>query len=276
MSDLQRTPERLRHHFEVERELASRLRTSKMDERSELLGVLYDELFERVPDHPRLARRVTEEESRRTVDGQLKILAPFLKPESTLVEFACGDARLAAAACSVARRVIGLDISDQRNATDRIPENFDHFVYDGYRLDLPDQIADVVFSYQFLEHLHPEDVNPHFELVHRLLKPGGWYLFDTPHRFTGPHDISAFFGDELVCFHFQEWTFGALADLSKKCGFGKTSIYRRGRLLEDRFSVASNRLAESIIGVMPRPLRKNLSQRLFQSVTLAVQRPRDQ
>ena len=62
-----RSPDRIRHHYEVERELAARLRASNREERTVLFQTLYDELFRRVPDHPRLTRRESPEELRRKV-----------------------------------------------------------------------------------------------------------------------------------------------------------------------------------------------------------------
>ncbi len=270
-----RSLERLRHHFEVERELASRLRGSTREERPALFQKLYRELFDRVPDHPRLTRRESPQESQMKVEGQMRLLRPFLKPGGTLVEVAPGDCRLGYAACAAgAGSVIGVDISDQRLEADkaRAPSAFELVVYDGYHLDLPDGIADVAFSYQFLEHLHPDDVTPHFKLVHRLLKPGGWYVFDTPHRFSGPHDISAVFGDDLVGFHFQEWTLRDMRRHLKQCGFSTMQAIKGGR----RCGVVITAVwlfLESITGLLPQALRKCAAGRLFQSVTVAARKP---
>lgn len=267
-----RTPDRLRHHFEVEKELATKLRSSTRSERLQLFETLYAELFERVPDHPRLVRRETPEQSRIKVEGQLRLLRPFLRRESTLLEIAPGDCRLAYAAGSLCEKVIGADISDQQSAGAEAPANFLLKVYDGYEIDLSDGIADVAFSYQFLEHLHPDDVEPHLRLVHRLLKPGGKYVIDTPHRFSGPHDISRFFGDDLVCFHFQEWTFRSLEQAMKAAGFTGVRVFRGGKYRSSRMLADINRLAEDTVGLLPPGLRKAISCRFYQSVTLVAER----
>ncbi|MGJ8642178.1 MAG: class I SAM-dependent methyltransferase [Luteolibacter sp.] len=263
-----RTPDRIRHHYEVERELGAKLRASNPEERTELFKTLYTELFDRVPDHPRLVRRVTPEDSRRKVEGQLRLLRPFLKPDSTLLEIAPGDCRLGHAVSRLCKEVIGVDISDQQGTDVEVPENFRLTVYDGYHVDLPDAVADVAFSYQFLEHLHPDDVEPHLNLVHRLLKPGGRYVLDTPHRFSGPHDISRFFGDELVCFHFQEWTFRSLEAQLKSAGFSKVRVFRGGKYQSSKFVAEINKVIEGGIGILPTKLRRAISSRFYQSVTL--------
>jgi cyclopropane fatty-acyl-phospholipid synthase-like methyltransferase len=267
-----RTPERIRHHYEVERELAGRLRTSNREERTQVFKTLYTELFERVPDHPRLMIRETPEESRSKVEAQLRLLRPFLTPEKTLLEIAPGDCRLARAASRLCGKVIGVDISDQQGDESETPDNFSLTVYDGYKVDLPDAVADVAFSFQFLEHLHPDDLEPHFRLVHRLLKPGGRYVMDTPHRFSGPHDVSRHFGDELVCFHFQEWTFRSLESQLEAAGFRNIRAFRGGKYQPSKLVAEFNKLAESVVGMLPAGLRKAISRRFYGSVTLVAER----
>ncbi len=264
----QRTPERLRHHFEVERELATRLRNSTREERTELFKTLYGELFNRVADHPRLTRRDTPESSQRKVQSQLRLLLPHLKPDSVFLEFAPGDCRLAMAVAAKARKVIGVDISDQRAEADIKPDNLELIVYDGYNLSLPDASADVVFSYQFLEHLHPDDVAPHFRLARRLLKPGGVYVFDTPHRFSGPHDISRHFGTSLQCFHFQEWTYREMRKLLTRHGFSKTQAIRIGKPINSLTLNWAHDLIEGGIGLLPLSLRRRISSRMLASVAM--------
>ena len=273
MANDPRTPERIRHHYEVEKELAARLRASTREERTELFKTLYDELFERVQDHPRLTRRETEESSQQNIESQLRLLRPHFPetgPKPVLLEFAPGDCRLAGATAPFCERVYGVDISDQRAPGEVSPENFELIVYDGYHLDLPEACADIAFSYQFLEHLHPDDVDPHFEMARRLLRPGGVYVFDTPHRFSGPHDVSRYFGDSLDCFHFQEWTYLEMRSLLKRHGFSRSAIHRKGRLLHNMPLNLAHDGVEALVGVLPKKLRRRFSNRLFQSVSVAA------
>ena len=266
-----RSLERLRHHYEVERELAARLRQSTRDERMQLFGQLYGELFERVPDHPRLTRLETEESSRRSVEARMRLLRPLLEEGQTFLEIAAGDCRLCYEVAGRCERVIGVDISDQRAGAVDVPENFELVLFDGHECELPDGVADVVFSYQLLEHLHPDDVDPHFELVQRLLKPGGMYVFDTPHRLSGPHDVSRFFTDQLDCFHFQEWTYrGLSAKLLDDFGFSRVGYFRRGQLWTSLPGRGVVKLVESIVGRLPRRLRKIFAAKLFQSVGMVA------
>lgn len=246
------------------------MRNSTRVGRTELFKTLYNELFERVPDHPRLTRRDTPESSRRKVQSQLRLLRPFLKPDTVFLEFAPGDCRLATAVAHEVKSVIGVDISDQRAQNEVSPTNLELVVYDGYELAIPDSSVDVVFSYQFLEHLHPDDIDAHFKLARRVLKPGGVYVLDTPHRFSGPHDISRQFGTELVCFHFQEWTYHDMRQLLKRHEFTSTRVYRYGKPISGPIGNVINDLAENVVKWLPSNIRQRVSARLFPSVTIAA------
>lgn len=263
--------EQARAHFAVERELADRLRHSTRAERTELFRTLYAELFARVPQHARLLRRGNAEETTRAIASQFRLLQPHLPGVKTFLEFAPGDCRLAWKVCGRVPEVLAVDISDQTGGAPA-PQNFRLMIYDGYRLDLPDQSVDLIFSYQFIEHIHPDDTQLHLELAYRLLRPGGKYVFATPHRYSGPHDISRRFSDEPRGFHLKEWTYRELAALARSVGFSRCHTYRFGRVRE---SVVVNQLtygAELALSPWPRRLRRWLSSRIFTGITLALQK----
>ncbi len=259
-----------RRQYEVEKELATRLRASKREERTELFKTLYGELFRRVPDHVRLTRRDTPEMSDRAVKSRLRLLRPALTPDAVLLEIAPGDCRLAAAAAAIVKKVIAVDISDQHDPAEQLPSNLDLIIYDGYHLDVPASSVDVAFSYQFLEHLHPDDVDPHFEMVARVLKPGGCYIFDTPHRYSGPHDVAGVFGHTLDCLHMQEWTYRDMIAFTRRHGFTQAYAFRRGEVRKGAFINALNLAVEGFCGLLPAGLRRTICRRLFGSVTLMV------
>lgn len=54
-----RSPDRIRAHYEIERDLASRLREAPAAERLALYRTVYKALFARVPDHPQLTATPT-------------------------------------------------------------------------------------------------------------------------------------------------------------------------------------------------------------------------
>lgn len=272
MTEEPRTREQLRRHYEVEHELAQRLLHSTREQRTALFRTLYDELFERVPDHPRKRRRESEEDTRRAVAGRMALLRDFLPGAGTFLEIAPGDCTLAFEVCRRVKQVLAVDISDQTGGRRPASPNFKLIVYDGYRLDIPDESVDLAFSYQFLEHLHPDDVEGHFALVRRVLKPGGAYIFATPHRFSGPHDVSRHFTLEPTGFHLKEWTYREMWALLRRVGFSTAHTYRFGKARLSGLWNGGTRLLEWLLGGLPRSLQRAASARVFESVTIIARK----
>lgn len=250
-----RSLEQVKHHYAIEKNLANRLKSSNREERGEILRTMYDELFRLVPDHPRLTRRSNAETTARANRGKLRLLRPFLSPSKTVLEFAPGDCRFSYELSQRCTKVYAIDISDQRAPADSPPTNFELILYDGYQLDLT-SMADVVFSDQFLEHLHPEDVDHHFRLVLQMLRDSGCYVFRTPHRFTGPHDISQYFSSVPEGFHLKEWTYTELGELLKRRGFRSWHGLWQKKSLCIRVPFGILRLAEAIHHRLPSKLRR--------------------
>jgi SAM-dependent methyltransferase len=253
-----RTLAQLRNHFLVEKELADRLRAATRAERPALYATLYQELFERVPDHPRLTRRDTESECIKAVNARLRFVERFLTPETDFLEIAPGDCRFAFAVAAKARKVFAADISDQ-SGTPHKPANFELVIYDGCHL---------AFSYQFLEHIHPEEVPDHFHMVYEALRPGGRYVLDTPHRYSGPHDISRYFSNTPEGFHLKEWTHGELARIAMNAGFSRVEVARHSIARLGRPGWHMLLLLESLLAVVPHKLRRVLFGRVLSSVSL--------
>lgn len=272
MPDYQRPLESIRRQYEVEKDLHGRLMNSTRAERTRLFAELYDELFRRVPDHPRLTRRDTEEYSRRAVAARMNILRPHLAGVQTFMEIAPGDCRLAYEMCRHVGKVIALDISDQSGGQHNAPANFHFETYDGYTLKLPDNSVDLAFSYQFLEHVHPDDHEDHFRTVLRVLRPGGAYIFDTPHKFSGPHDASGLFAVEAEGMHLREWTYREMDALVRRVGFREAWTYRFGKCRPSALWNALTFGAEACVGALPVKLRKAVSLRLFLGVTMLVRK----
>jgi len=166
-----RTFEQIRNHYEVEKAIATRLKKATREERKIIYQTMYDELFKQVPDHSRLKRREDPKMTAIANQNKLKLIEKFIDKATIFVEFAPGDCRFAMSLCNRARFVYGVDISDQRGQFDNVPNNFELIIYDGYDLQMQENSADVVFSDQLIEHLHPEDTEFHFQLARKILRP---------------------------------------------------------------------------------------------------------
>src|SRR5919107_3442297 len=104
-----RTAAQLRQHYEVERELADRLRYATREQRRSLYGAVYDELFRRVPDHPQLTLKASPELNQRGLTHQLRLLRPYLKAGMTFLEVGPGDCALSLAVARQVRQVYAVD-----------------------------------------------------------------------------------------------------------------------------------------------------------------------
>ena len=267
-----RSQESLRHQYEVEKDLHRRLMESTRETRPQLFAQLYGELFDRVKDHPRMTRGETEEDSRRAVEARMRIIRPYLKDVKTFMEVAPGDCRLAYKVAEKVEKVIAIDISDQSGDKENVPDNFELVIYDGYELGLPKESVDMAFSYQFLEHIHPEDHEYHFQTVYDVLKPGGCYIFDTPHLYSGPHDASRGFTYIHEGMHLKEWTYNEMSALVKKMGFREWYTYRFGKPRESGLWNCGTLMVEGMVGCLPLGLRQKISNRLFKGVTMIVRK----
>ena len=69
-----RSPDRILDHYHIEKELADRLRNSTRDERKSLYTAVYNELFQRVPDHPQLTRKRDGDASSREVAAKFRLV----------------------------------------------------------------------------------------------------------------------------------------------------------------------------------------------------------
>ncbi|HET7729061.1 MAG TPA: class I SAM-dependent methyltransferase [Usitatibacter sp.] len=257
--DERRSPDRLRAHYLVERELADRVRNAPTwEERRALFGTMYDELFRLVPDHPRLAaHRADSEERDRHIQWNLAQLAPYLKPGIAFLEIGAGDCALSARIARDAKQVYAVDISDQTQGT--LPANAKLVISDGRSVDVPAGSIDVAFSDQLMEHLHPDDAIEQLRNIHRALKPGGVYMCVTPNRVYGPSDISAFFDDEPRGFHLKEYTLREIRAIFRQAGFPKTHVYVGARGYFMRCPAWVVGLVESTLMALPAAARRRLS-----------------
>ena len=250
----------LKEHYEVERELATRLREAPAGERLALYTSLYDELFRRLPNHPQLQRKHDSDVTRTLVALQMVILRRYLRPDSIYLEVGPGDCALVREAARHVRHCYAIDVSTEITRTDDWPLNLELIISDGSSVPVSECSVDVAYSNQLMEHLHPDDARQQLTNLHRALRPGGSYICRTPSRLSGPHDISAYFDDVATGFHLREYTFTDLAALFKAAGFRRLEAFLvfRGRFLSHPlFPVLA---LEWFLDRLPRGLRRKVAR----------------
>lgn len=247
-----RAPERIVAHYELERELANRLRHSTKSERKELYGQLYSELFTKLPDHPQHTALRDIGSSR--ISAQLRLIGRHLRPEANFVEIGCGDAALSIAVAKIARSSVGIDITDALIPKQK-PENFSFVMTDGTSLDLQTASVDLVYSNQLMEHLHPDDAKGQLMEIRRILKPGGKYICVTPNRVSGPHDVSQYFGVVATGFHLREYDYCSLRRLFTDAGFRRYHAIHTVKNHQVRIPYPMLRAVEVMLSQCPEGIR---------------------
>lgn len=257
-----RSEDQLAEHYLVERELADRLRDAPKAQRRMLYSQVYDELLRRVPHHPMLRPRrdtAAVDKRQRKVTQALAFLRRFLSKDRVLMEIGAGDCAMAIRACAEARRVYAVEVSEQITREVEPPLNFQLVLTDGYSLPLPDAVADIAFSDQLMEHLHPEDALDQLQEIFRCLAPGGAYVCVTPNRLYGPRDISEYFDETATGLHLREYSAREVRAIFQQAGFKRVKFYAGAKRW---FIVCPYPLiaaVERVLDALPYKLRKRLA-----------------
>jgi ubiquinone/menaquinone biosynthesis C-methylase UbiE len=220
----QRTMERIRSHYEIEKRLAKRLRDAPAGDRLKLYPEVYDDLFRQLPDHEQLQMKGNVQASERETARQFGVIRRCIKPSDVYCEIGVGDCALAMKVASHVDKVYAIDVSEAITQNATFPSNLELVLSDGISIPVPAGTADIVYSNQLMEHLHPDDAEQQIASVYQALKPGGKYICITPNRLSGPHDISRYFDRAATGLHLKEYTNQELRALFKRSGFRSMRI----------------------------------------------------
>lgn len=256
-----RLPADIEHHYRVELELAGRLRNAPRADRLSLYGPLYDELFRRVPNHPQLTRKVSEAERRAASNDKFALLARFIDANTVFLEIGCGDCAFTqAVADRGARKCYGLDVSREILSGVSHPK-VETVLSDGCTVPVPPASVTLAYSFQVMEHIHPDDALEQLRNLFVAIAPGGSYMCTTPSRLNGPHDVSKFFDPVARGFHLKEYTNSELARLFRDVGFSRVVPYAgfRGHYL--RLPLSFVRVFEWAFGKLPVRVAQRLGKK---------------
>ena len=271
-----RTIGQLQEHYEVERELASKLRTASRQDRRRLYASVYDDLYLRVPHHPQNTRKADLAAQRKALVAQMTLLQRFIKRETTFMEIGPGDCGLSKEVASHVEKVFAVDVSNEITKSITVPSNFKLVLSDGSSIPVPPRSVSVAYSYQLMEHLHPDDAVEQIRNIYEALVPGGHYVCITPNRFSGPHDISKYFDEVATGFHLREYFTFELADIFKSLGFSKIRAAVGIRGLYFFVPVLPIRWLETSMMLFPAKLRRQIAKvfpfRSLLGINLVVQK----
>lgn len=268
----ERTAEQLWEHYEVEKELAARLRSATREERQRLYNEVYDERLRRIPHHPLATKAADPVAQQAAVVPQLKLLQPLLRRDQIFMEIGPGDCALSMAVTPYVRQVYAVDVSDGLVQDAVRQANFELRITDGLAIPVPKASVHVAYSSQMMEHLHPEDALEQLANIYQAMAPGGRYICITPNRLSGPWDISRHFDDVATGFHLHEYTITEMTAVFRKVGFSQVRAFLSygGRHLSPVLPVAPFCRLEWGLTQLPRALCRGLSHGLTAVKVMAI------
>jgi hypothetical protein len=259
-----RTRARIEYHFDVERELAKRLKFASRERRRLLYTSVYNELFARVVDHPQFLAIINPETRRRRILRQVRFLETLMGGGRHFAEIGPGDCALSIEMCARATTVAAVDVSNEITRHAIVPDNFSLVISDGASVPLQKGAIDLIYSDQLMEHLHPEDAAEQLADIYHALRLGGTYFMITPNAALGPHDVTKYFDqDSPQGLHLKEYCYGELDALLRQAGFARcyALLGAAGRYV--RVPISWMRVPEKLIGSLPRTIRRLLIRNKF-------------
>ncbi|HEY2585348.1 MAG TPA: class I SAM-dependent methyltransferase [Tepidisphaeraceae bacterium] len=220
-ADFPLTAQMCKYHWELERRLKRELLASNPEARWETFErcytTLYMELHWLYSGQP---PRLTPEQLEAKHGYWRYWIGP---PPRSVYEVGSGRGELIACLAHLGYECRATEVTRERGQrwVDEMP-NLTWGTTDGVHLAQfePANTYDAVISDQVVEHLHPDDMVEHLRGALQILKPGGRYVFRTPHVHDGPSDISRFFGSNTPQgMHLREYTYRELAARMKEAGF---------------------------------------------------------
>ena len=253
------TEEQLWNIFEVEQNQAKILKNEPSKEiRKKLYSSVYEAYFEKLPYHPQFKIKNDPITKNARLEFQLNQIKPFLTKQTDFTEIGAGDCSLTIEASKYCNSTCALEVSDEIVKNISFPKNSQCLIFDGFNFPFENNSIDLAYSNQLMEHLHPEDAIDQVQEIHRILRKGGKYICITPNGINGPHDISRFYGNDLVGFHLKEYLPSEIKKLFIGAGFKRVRAYMMVKKRPIYISIRLIRLIEIVLYFFPTKTRKKL------------------
>lgn len=188
-------------------------------------AVLYDKFYsELIPLYGRTASPAAKDYSK---DKYVKLFRKELEGKS-IVDFGCGQGQMLLAIHRLlkTKRLAGIDVVFPEELKSHPSIQFIEANLMTYRLE---ELIDVAFSDNVLEHLVPADAQIHLSNIYQNLKPGGKLIVIMPNRLFGPWDVTRIKdfsqSGQLAAQggHVNESTHYEMIEMLRKAGFSSFS-----------------------------------------------------
>lgn len=208
-------------HFLLEKQLGNELRNSSANDRKVLYQKLYNKLFSTFPE---IATNLDSSEHDR-IAWQMKLIKRLYDKDKIFLEIGAGDCLLSKQLAKYFKKIVAYEVASSIPFIENKPDNLEIRIFNGVDMNEAKESVDIIYSNQVFEHLHTDDVPQILSAYHSFLKEKGQLVVITPHRLTGPHDISRYFTDDAQGFHMKEYSYKDMKTVLKKGGFKNIKGY---------------------------------------------------
>lgn len=221
-SNQRQLQERKERHFEVEVDYTRRILASPKNspERARLFQEGYDAVTRLIADY-----NPGGGETHYT-DVVAAIVERRVPKGAEVFDLGCASGNLLVELARRGFRISGIDVSGELVRQARTKLQDCGFADRVSRSDVMEYAhsapVDCIVMDNVIEHFHPDSVGDVLRKCHAMLKPGGQVVVLTPHRLSGPHDITREFrplGTPAQGLHLKEFTFTDLDDELRLAGF---------------------------------------------------------
>lgn len=215
------TEQMILDHWDLEKRLTCQLLRSTPENRWDTFEECYTRLYTELGWLNQFSGEADPKSPQERFGGWLELIGT---PPKSVYEIGSGQGGLISFLALNGYRCKGTEITRERGEklTSQQYPNLSWGISDGVHLDEfePPEAYDIVVSDQVIEHIHPDDLDCHLRSVRSILKSGGRYVFNTPNKYTGPHDVSQVFKrSEPIGMHLKEYTCRELYEAATRAGF---------------------------------------------------------
>lgn len=233
----------IEHHYRVESDYAQRIHLSPKNssDRERLFQEGYNEITKIIDTY-----NAGGGETNYT-DLVVALIKKRLDRGSRIFDLGCASGNLLRELAILGYEIGGIDVSDEliQKAKDKLGSisKSSSIIQSDIMSYSPQKTFDCVVMDNVIEHFHPDTVDDILQKCHAMLKEGGYIIILTPHRFSGPHDISKHFlplGSKPKGLHLKEFSFTDLHKHLEQAGFRTVlgfsfhpRLFRRINLIPD-------------------------------------------
>ena len=212
-----------RFHYEIEKDYARKILLSPKNskEREQLINEAYNRIRDIIEQYDPGGG-----ETPYPVDFEVSIVRNLVKKGGHIFELGCGSGKLIAALIQDGYMVKGIDVANDciKSAKERLRlRSSENCVEQADIINYEDkETYDCIVMDNVIEHIVPDSINDVLQKCFRMLNKQGCVIIITPHKYSGPHDISQHFlplGAKAEGSHFREFSFTDLEEVLREAGF---------------------------------------------------------